>query len=157
MRAKIAALSAALAASLAAVSGLPAQAQDSSQDPAGTYSYKRPSPTTITTFRSLYDMCVTSGQDTMTRNEHSLCAGYFTGLIDFYLTETPAAQRQFCLPTDPPITRQAARDKLVIWAGTNPAAAAEPAAAGVYQFLVASFPCAAASRAAAPPAPAASP
>ena len=153
MRAKIAALS----AMLAAMSGLPAQAQDSSQDAAGTYSYKRPSPTTITSFRSLYDMCVTPGQDTMARSEHSLCAGYFTGLIDFYLTETPTAQRQFCLPTDPPITRQAARDKLVIWAGTNPAAAAQPAAAGVYQFLVASFPCASSSRMTAPAAPAASP
>ena len=153
MRAKIAALS----AMLAAISGLPAQAQDSSSDAAGTYSYKRPSPTTITSFQSLYDMCVTPGQDTMARSEHSLCVGYFTGLIDFYLTETPAAQRQFCLPNDPPITRQAARDKLVIWAGTNPAAAAQPAAAGVYQFLVASFPCASPARTAAPATPPASP
>ncbi len=153
MRAKIAALSAVFAVA----AGLPARARDSSQDPAGTYSYKRPSPTTITSFRSLYDMCVTSGQDNMARSEHSLCVGYFTGLIDFYLTETPVAQRQFCLPTNPPITRQAARDKLVAWAGSNPAAAAQPAAAGVYQFLVASYPCGAASRTTALPAPATSP
>ncbi len=150
MRAKIAAMS----ALFATVAALPARAQDSGQDPAGTYSYKRPSPTTITTFRSLYDMCVTPGHDTMARNERSLCAGYFTGLIDFYLTETPVAQRQFCLPTNPPITRQAARDKLVVWAGSNPSAAAQPAAAGVYQFLVASFPCAAAARTTAPASPA---
>ncbi len=148
MRAKIAAVSA-----LLAISGLPARAQDAAQDAAGTYSYKRPSPTTITSFQSLYDMCVTPGQDTMARSEHSLCAGYFTGLIDFYLTETPAAQRQFCLPTDPPMTRQAARDKLVTWAGTNPAAASQPAAAGVYQFLVASFPCAGPSRMTPPASP----
>ncbi len=153
MRTKIAALS----VLLATIPGLPARAQGASptgsQDATDAYSYKRPSPTTITSFQSLYDMCVTTGQGGMARSEHALCAGYFTGLIDFYLTETPAAQRQFCLPSNPPITRQAARDKLVIWAGTNPSAAAQPAAAGVYQFLVASFPCAQPSQMTAPAAP----
>jgi hypothetical protein len=124
------------------LTGLQARAQDSSQGPDGEYSYKRPSPTTVTTFRSLYDMCVNNADDRLSHSEHSLCVGYFTGLIDFYLSETPPAQRQFCLPSNPPLTRQQARDKLVIWAGTNPAAFNQPAAVGVYEFLVASFPCA---------------
>jgi hypothetical protein len=123
------------------LTGLPARAQDSSQDPNGAYSYKRPSPTTVTNFRSLYDMCVNTAGDRLSYSEHSLCVGYFTGLIDFYLTETPPAQRQFCLPSNPPLTRQQARDRLAIWAGTNPAALNLPAAVGAYQFLVANFPC----------------
>lgn len=145
MRARPACLSVLLGAA-ACLAALPAAAQDPSQPEGGAYSYKRPSPTTITNFKSLYDMCVSDSTDALTRSEHSLCVGYFTGLIDFYLTSTPPAQRQFCLPTDPPLTRQQARDKLVVWAGTNPNAAAQPAAAGVYEFLVASFPCTAASR-----------
>ncbi len=122
---------------------LPAIAQDSGASSTDQpYSYKRPSPTTITSFQSLYDMCVASGDDHMTRSGHALCVGYFTGIIDYYLSTTPPAQRQFCLPTNPPLTRQQGRDKLVLWAGTNPAAAGQPAAVGVMQFLVASFPCA---------------
>lgn len=140
MRAISACLSALVAASC--LSGFSARAQDSSQGQGEVYSYKRPSPTTVTTFRSLYDMCVNDADDRLSHSEHSLCVGYFTGLIDFYLTETPPAQRQFCLPTDPPLTRQQARDRLVLWSGTNPAAFNQPAAVGVYEFLVASFPCA---------------
>lgn len=121
---------------------LPALAQGSdSPSPDQPYSYKRPSPTTITSFQSLYDMCVASGDDHMTRSEHSLCVGYFTGIIDYSMSITPAAQRRFCLPTNPPLTRQQGRDKLVLWAGANPASAAQPAAVGVMQFLTASFPC----------------
>ena len=142
MRATIASLSALSLCAAICLGAAPARAQDDSAQPPGGYSYKSPSPTTVTSFKSLYDMCVSVGTDTLTRSEHSLCVGYFTGLIDFYLSETAPAQRQFCLPVDPPLTRQEARDKLVVWAGTNPAAATQPAAAGVYQFLVASFPCA---------------
>ena len=121
----------------------PALAQNSDSASDGPYSYKRPSPTTITSFGSLYDMCVASSDDGLTHSEHSLCVGYFSGLIDYYLAVTPPASRRFCLPTNPPLTRDAARDKLVLWAGTNPAAAAKPAAVGVYDFLTANFPCAA--------------
>ena len=144
MRATSACLSAVLAVSC--LSGFSARAQDSREGQEGEYSYKRPSPTTVTTFRSLYDMCVNDADDRLSHSEHSLCVGYFTGLIDFYLTETPPAQRQFCLPSDPPLTRQQARDRLVLWSGTNPAAFSQPAAVGVYEFLVASFPCASPAR-----------
>ena len=128
---------------IALLAAAPAMAQNSNSATGEAYSYKRPSPTTITSFKSLYDMCVASTDDALTRSEHSLCVGYFSGLIDYYLAVTPAASRQFCLPTDPPLTRDAARDKLVLWAATNPAAANKPAAVGVYDFLTASFPCAA--------------
>ncbi len=136
MRARIPGLCALLAASCC-LGSLPARSQTA--DP--PYSYKRPSPTTITSFQSLYDMCVAGSDDRMSRSGHSLCVGYFTGIIDFYMSVTPAAQRQFCLPTNPPLTRQQGRDKLVAWSGNNPSASAQPAAVGVYQFLVASFPC----------------
>ena len=128
---------------LAASCGLAAPLAHAQDSGTGPYSYKRPSPTTITSFQSLYDLCVASSDGATTRSGHSLCVGYFSGIIDFYLTVTPAAQRQFCLPTNPPLTRQEGRDRLVLWAAANPAAAHEPAATGVYQFLVASFPCSA--------------
>lgn len=106
-----------------------------------TYSYKRPSPTTVTSFQSLFDMCVADGTTRSAASQHSLCVGYFTGLVDLYLSETPAAQRRVCLPTDPPLTRQQGRDKLVAWADANPGAGSQPAAVGVMQFLETSFPC----------------
>ncbi len=135
MRSKIAGFCALIGAAW-----LPVGAQ--AQDPAaGPYSYKTPSPTTITSFQSLFDMCVSNTDDTMARSEHAVCVGYFTGLIDLYISETAPTARTFCLPTDPPLTRQQARDKLVVWSGTNPAAMSEPAAVGVLQFLNASFPC----------------
>ncbi len=105
------------------------------------YSYKRPSPTTITSFQSLYDMCTDNSGTQMAGSEHSLCVGYFNGIIDFYISVTPAAERQFCLPTNPPLTRAEGRDKLAAWSENNPAASHQPAAVGVYQFLVATFPC----------------
>ncbi|WP_428376684.1 Rap1a/Tai family immunity protein [Lichenicoccus sp.] len=140
MRSKMAGLCA-----LVGAAWLPVAAQGQDQG-AGPYSYKTPSPTTITSFQSLFDMCVSSSDDTMARSEHAVCVGYFTGLIDLYISETTPAARTFCLPTDPPLTRQQARDKLVVWSGTNPAAMSLPAAAGVLQFLNASFPCSAPAR-----------
>jgi len=125
-----------VAGALCGLGATPLRAQGSE-----TYSYKRPSPTTVTNFQSLFDMCVASGTGREAGSQHSLCVGYFTGLIDLYLSETPAAERRFCLPDNPPLTRQEARDKLVAWAGANSAAGSEPAAAGVLQFLTASFPC----------------
>ncbi|TLU73043.1 Rap1a/Tai family immunity protein [Lichenicoccus roseus] len=125
---------------VAAAAWLPIAAQ--AQDPdASPYSYKRPSPTTITNFQSLFDMCVSASNDTRARSEHALCVGYFTGIIDLYVSETAPAARSFCLPTNPPLTRQQGRDKLVVWAGSNPSAMSEPATVGVLQFLDASFPC----------------
>nr|WP_321984480.1 Rap1a/Tai family immunity protein [uncultured Lichenicoccus sp.] len=137
MRSKIAGLCVLVGAAWLPVA---AQAQDT---PAGPYSYKAPSPTTITSFQSLFDMCVSRSDDSMARSEHAVCVGYFTGIIDLYISETTPAQRTFCLPTEPPLTRQQGRDKLVVWAGTNPAAMTLPATTGVLQFLNASFPCSA--------------
>lgn len=140
MRSKIAGLCALVGAAWLPVT---AAAQDASAEP---YSYKSPSPTTITSFQSLFDMCTSSSNDTMARSEHAVCVGYFTGIIDLYISEVAPPARTFCLPTNPPLTRQEARDKLVVWSGTNPAAMSKPAAVGVLQFLNASFPCSAPGR-----------
>ena len=118
-----------------------ARAEDSGQGGDQNYSYKRPSPTTITDFQSLYSMCTDSSSSQMAGSEHSLCVGYFNGIVDFYLSVTPVAERQFCLPSNPPLTRAQGRDKLVDWSQNNPVASRQPAAVGVYQFLVATFPC----------------
>ena len=68
--------------------------------PPEPYSYKTPSPTTITSFQSLFDMCTSGSNDTMARSEHAVCVGYFTGIIDLYISEDDAARngRSACRP-----------------------------------------------------------
>ena len=135
-----------LAASLAAG---PALAQTA---PDAAYSYKRPSPTTITTFGSLLDLCATAASSPRYDQDHGVCVGYLSGFVDLYLAETPAASRFICLP-DPPITRQQARDKFLVWASAHPEFESRPASVGLYRFMTSTYPCTAAASTAAVPAP----
>lgn len=122
-----------------------------------SYSYKRPSPTTITTFGSLVELCNTSDSSASYVASHAVCVGYFSGFIDLYLAETPLAARSICLP-NPPITRDQARAKFMSWAAANPSYTAQPAAVGVYRFLTATYPCVGTTtQGAMPPAPLAKP
>ena len=139
-----------LAAALAAA---PATAQT---PPDAPYSYKRPSPTTITTFGSLLDLCATATSSSRYDQDHGVCVGYFSGFVDLYLAETPAAARFICLP-DPPITRQQARDRFLVWASAHPEFESRPAAVGLYRFMTSTYPCASAASTAAVPAPLAAP
>ena len=140
-----------LAASLAAAG--PALAR-TAPDPA--YSYKRPSPTTITTFGSLLDLCATATGSPRYDQDHGVCVGYLSGFVDLYLAETPVSSRFICLP-DPPITRQQARDRFLVWASAHPEFESRPAAVGLYRFMTSTYPCAAAASTAAVPAPLAAP
>ena len=120
------------------------------------YSYKRPSPTTITTFGSLLDLCATQTGSSRYDQDHGVCVGYLSGFVDLYLAETPPASRFICLP-DPPITRQQARDRFLTWASTHPELADQPAAVGLYRFMTSTYPCAPAASTARVPAPLAGP
>ncbi|MBE7212373.1 MAG: hypothetical protein INR65_15235 [Gluconacetobacter diazotrophicus] len=144
----------ALATVVAAAPGLALAQTDGG---AQSYTYKRPSPTTITTFGSLIDLCTVPDSSSDYVADHAVCGGYFSGFIDLYLAETPLAARVICLP-DPPITREQARARFMTWAAANPSFTAQPAAVGVYRFLTATYPCAGSSTAGAmPPAPLAKP
>lgn len=143
----------ALAAAFAATPAL-AQAPGPSGDAA--YSYKRPSPTTITTFGSLLDLCATATDSGRYDQDHGVCVGYISGFVDLYLAETPAGSRFICLP-DPPITRQQAHDRFLVWASSHPEYAAQPATVGLYRFMTSTYPCAGAASAAPVPAPLAAP
>ena len=127
-----------LASALAAA---PAMAQTS--DPSGdaAYSYKRPSPTTITTFGSLLDLCATATGSGRYDQDHGVCVGYISGFVDLYLAETPVASRYICLP-DPPITREQAHDRFLVWAAAHPEYTAQPATVGLYRFMTSTYPCA---------------
>jgi hypothetical protein len=155
MTASRVAATAAAVAGLLAAAAVPALAQSSADT---QYSYKRPSPTTITTFGSLVDLCNTPESAGRYDENHGVCVGYFSGFIDLYLAETPAATRVVCLP-NPPITRQDARNRFVSWAAAHPEMTGQPAAVGVYRFLAASYPCASATGnvTVTPPAPLAAP
>ncbi|MCQ8242456.1 Rap1a/Tai family immunity protein [Rhizosaccharibacter radicis] len=141
-------------AGLMSLTALPALAQTAGDDT--QYSYKRPSPTTITTFGSLVDLCNTPESSMRYDENHGVCVGYFSGFVDLYLAETPVSSRVVCLP-NPPTTRQEARNKFVAWASSHPDMTAQPAAVGVYRFLAATYPCASTAPTVAPPAPLASP
>jgi len=134
-----------------------AAAQSTMPDGSAQYSYKRPSPTTITTFSSLVDLCNTPPGSGAYDENHGVCVGYFSGFVDLYLAETPISSRVICLP-NPPITRQQARDTFMSWQATHPEYAAQPASVGVYHFLASAYPCSAApAPTVAPPAPLAQP
>ena len=134
----------------------PATAQTDSPAPDTAYSYKRPSPTTITTFGSLLDLCATATSSPRYDQDHGVCVGYFSGFVDLYLAETPIANRFICLPT-PPITRQQARDKFLVWASAHPEFGPQPASVGLYRFMTSTYPCAGTNSTASAPAPLASP
>ena len=139
---------------VAALAAGPAMSQTTTPDTA--YSYKRPSPTTITTFGSLLDLCATATSSSRYDQDHGVCVGYFSGFVDLYLAETPAASRFICLP-DPPITRQQARDKFLVWASAHPEYEAQPASVGLYRFMTSTYPCAASASTVSVPAPLAAP
>ena len=137
---------------LAALAAAPALAQT----PDAAYSYKRPSPTTITTFGSLLDLCATATGSSRYDQDHGVCVGYISGFVDLYLSETPSASRYICLP-DPPITREQAHDRFLVWAAAHREYTDQPATVGLYRFMTSTYPCAPSASPAAVPAPLAAP
>ncbi len=144
-----------LAAALAAGPAI-AQTEPGQTGSDAAYSYKRPSPTTITTFGSLLDLCATATGSGRYDQDHGVCVGYISGFVDLYLAETPAGSRFICLP-DPPITREQAHDKFLVWASAHPEYTSQPATIGLYRFMTSTYPCAGAASTAAVPAPLAAP
>ncbi len=83
-------------AAFALLAAGPATAQPA---PDAAYSYKRPSPTTITTFGSLLDLCAITTGSPRYDQDHGVCVGYLSGFVDLYLAEPRPHPASSACPT----------------------------------------------------------
>jgi hypothetical protein len=119
-------------------------AQPPPPEPAAAPAAGPPPAYDIRTLRDLVAICRTAETDPYRASAEGLCWGYASGVLDFYLLDAATAHREarVCLPAAIP-RRDEAVASLLAWTDANQQFLDQPAAAGLMQFYVTQYPCAA--------------